>query len=80
MVFFLGSPALHNAGTDRLQMVGVRSLHFDRAWFLVFSSSVIRQMWPSPKQLLPMVSEKRPAEERRTKNIEHHWKIVQLIK
>ena len=34
-VFFLGSPALHNAGTDRLQMVGVRSLHVDRSWLLV---------------------------------------------
>ena len=42
-VFFLGSPALHYAGTDRLQMVGVRSLHFDRPWFLVSSSSVSRQ-------------------------------------
>ena len=38
-VFFLGSPALHNAGTDRLQMVGVRSLHVDRSWLLVSSSS-----------------------------------------
>ena len=38
-VFFLGSPALHNAGTDRLQMVGVRSLHVDRSWQLVSSSS-----------------------------------------
>ena len=37
-VFFLGSPALHNAGTDRLQMVGVRSLHVDRSWLLVFLS------------------------------------------
>ena len=36
-VFFLGSPALHNAGTDRLQMVGVRSLHVDRSWLLVSS-------------------------------------------
>ena len=34
-VFFLGSPALHYAGTDRLQMVGVRSLHVDRSWLLV---------------------------------------------
>ena len=42
--FLLGSPALHYAGTDRLQMVGVRSLHFDRPWFLVSSSSVSRQM------------------------------------
>ena len=35
-VFFLGSPALHNVGTDRLQMVGVRSLHVDNyaAWAL----------------------------------------------
>ena len=38
-VFFLGSPALHNAGTDRLQMVGVRSLHVDSSWLLVSSSS-----------------------------------------
>ena len=30
-VFFLGSPALHYAGADRLQMVGVRSLHVDRS-------------------------------------------------
>ena len=39
--FFVGSPALHNAGTDRLQMVGVRSLHVDRSWLLVskFSGS-----------------------------------------
>ena len=37
-VFFLGSPALHNAGTDRLQMVGVRSLHVDSSWLLVSSS------------------------------------------
>ena len=36
-VFFLGSPALHNAGTDRLQMVGVRSLHVDSSWLLVSS-------------------------------------------
>ena len=42
-VFFLGSPALHNAGTDRLQMVGVRSLHVDRSWLLVSSSSRRRQ-------------------------------------
>ena len=34
-VFFLGSPALHYAGTDRLQMVGVSSLHVDRSWLLV---------------------------------------------
>ena len=39
-VFFLGSPALHYAGTDRLQMVGVRSRHVDSSswlwhyWFL----------------------------------------------
>ena len=42
-VFFSGSPALHNAGTDRLQMVGVRSLHVDRSWLLVSSSSRRRQ-------------------------------------
>ena len=36
-VFFLGSPALHYAGPDRLQMVGVRSLHVDRSWLLVSS-------------------------------------------
>ena len=30
-VFFLGSPALHYAGADCLQMVGVRSLHVDRS-------------------------------------------------
>ena len=35
-VFFLGSPALHNAGTDRLQMVGVRSLHVDSVWLHCF--------------------------------------------
>ena len=34
-VFFLGSPALHYAGTDRLQMVGVRSLHVDRSWLFI---------------------------------------------
>ena len=33
-VFFLGSPALHYVGADRLQMVGVRSLHVDRSWLL----------------------------------------------
>ena len=38
-VFFLGSPALHNAGTDRLQMVGVRSLHVESSWLLAFSPS-----------------------------------------
>ena len=38
-VFFSGSPALHCAGTDRLQMVGVRSLHVDRSWLLVSSFS-----------------------------------------
>jgi len=31
-VFFLGSPALNNAGTECRQMVGVRSLHFDSVW------------------------------------------------
>ena len=36
-VFFLGTPALHYAGADRLQMVGVRSLHVDRSWLLVSS-------------------------------------------
>ena len=30
--FLLGSPALHHAGTDRLQRVGVCSLHVDRSW------------------------------------------------
>ena len=35
-VFFLGSPALHNAGTDRLQMVGVRSLLVDSSWLFGF--------------------------------------------
>ena len=30
---------MHNAGTDRLQMVGVRSLHVDRSWLLVSSFS-----------------------------------------
>ena len=38
-VFSLGSPALRNVGTDRLQMVGVRSLHVDRSWLLVSQSS-----------------------------------------
>ena len=44
-VFFLGSPALHYAGTDRLQMVGVRSLHVGRSWILVYSLS-----WSSSHQ------------------------------
>ena len=44
-VFFLGSPALHQAGTDRLQMVGVCSLHVDRSWILVYSLS-----WSSSHQ------------------------------
>ena len=30
-VLLWGSPALHYAGTDRLQMVGVGSLHVDTA-------------------------------------------------
>ena len=42
-VFFLGSPVLHNAGTDRLQMVGVGSLHVDSSWLLVSLSSRRRQ-------------------------------------
>ena len=37
-VFFLGRPALHCAGTDRPQMVGVCSLHVDCAWLLASSS------------------------------------------
>ena len=44
-VFFSGSPALHNAGTDRLQMVGVRSLHVDRSWLLV--SFFLIGEWPA---------------------------------
>ena len=42
--FFLGSPALHNAGTDRLQMVGVRSLHvdsYDIGLFVLQTSSAL---------------------------------------
>ena len=50
-VFFLGSPALHNAGTDRLQMVGVRSLHVHGAWLLVSSSSRHRQHCSTSKPL-----------------------------
>ena len=50
-VFFLGSPALHNAGTDRLQMVGVRSLHVDRSWLLVSSYSRPRPIFLPPKAL-----------------------------
>ena len=42
-VFFLGSPALHYAGADRLQMVGVRSLHVDCSWALVSSFSFHRK-------------------------------------
>ena len=38
-LFFLGSPAWHNAGTDSLQMVGVRSLHVVSSWVLVPLSS-----------------------------------------
>ena len=45
-VFFLGSPALHNAGTDRLQMVGVRSLHVDSLRLLVRSSDVVSIVLP----------------------------------
>ena len=45
-VFFLGSPALHNAGTDRLQMVGVRSLHVDSLRLLVRSSDVVSIILP----------------------------------
>ena len=50
-VFFLGSPALHYAGTDRLQMVGVRSLHADRSWLLVSSYSRGRQHFLPPTAL-----------------------------
>ena len=50
-VFFLGSPALHNAGTDRLQMVGVCSLHVHGAWLLVSSSSRHRQHCSTSKTL-----------------------------
>ena len=52
-VFFLGSPALHNVGTDRLQMVGVRSLHVDRSrsWLLVSSYSRRRRIFLPPKAL-----------------------------
>ena len=42
-VFFIGSPALHYAGPDRLQMVGVRSLHVDRSWLLVSSFFFLRE-------------------------------------
>ena len=52
-VFFLGSPALHNAGTDRLQVVGVRSLHVDRSWQLVSSSSGSRQQCFIPPKVEP---------------------------
>ena len=45
-VFFLGSPALHNAGTDRLQMVGVRSLHVDSLRLLVRCSDVVSIILP----------------------------------
>ena len=45
-VFFLGSPALHNAGTDRLQMVGVCSLHVDSLRLLVRSSDVVSIVLP----------------------------------
>ena len=51
-VFFLGSPALHYAGTDRLQMIGVSSLHVDRSWQLVSSSSgSLQQCFIPPKVL-----------------------------
>ena len=50
-VFFLGSPTLHNADTDRLQMVGVRSLHVHGAWLLVSSSSRHRQHCSTSKTL-----------------------------
>ena len=50
-VFFLGSPALHYVGTDRLQMVGVRSLHVDRSWLLVSSYSRRRPIFLPPKDL-----------------------------
>ena len=46
-VFFSGSPALHNAGTDRLQMVGVCSLHVDSLRLLVRSSDVVSIVLPS---------------------------------
>ena len=45
-VFFSGSPALHNAGTDRLQMVGVCSLHVDSLRLLVRSSDVVSIVLP----------------------------------
>ena len=59
-VFFLGSPALHNVGTDRLQMVGVLSLHVDGAWPLVSSSSRHRQRCSTSKTL----------------EVRHHWDLL----
>ena len=59
-VFFLGSPALHNAGTDRLQMVGVRSLPVDGPWPLVSSSSRHRHHCSTSKTL----------------EVRHHWDLL----
>ena len=42
---------MHYAGTDRLQMVGVRSLHVDRSWLLVSSYSRRRPIFLPPKDL-----------------------------
>jgi len=56
-VFFLGSPALHNAGADRLQMVGVRSLQVDGSWLLVSSFFFLLE-WSAvfyPRQFLKYV-------------------------
>ena len=35
---FIGSPALHHAGADRLQMVGVSSLHDEESFQRTFAA------------------------------------------
>ena len=50
-ILLWGSPALHYAGTDRLQMVGVGSLHVDTAQD-VFSQLVTEQQTECPVLLL----------------------------
>ena len=50
-ILLWGSPALHYAGTDRLQMVGVGSLHVDTAWDVV-SQLVTEQQTECPVVLL----------------------------
>ena len=66
-ILSLGSPALYYAGTDRLQIVGVGSLHVEipiGGWVLC------------PSDPFFVHQEEKPAEERRPKIIERHRKLM----